>query len=99
MPFADLPSRIIVANNPGPYAAPTAENVMAMTLALANACLLKTRNFSISKAVGEPRYVSRDGLPTPGCDESSSSTPPAEEAHWARAEQSREAWLRPIVCR
>ena len=48
---------------------------------------------------GDARYVSRDGLPTSSCDESSSSTPPAEEAHWARAEQSREAWLRPIVCR
>jgi glycerate dehydrogenase len=35
MPFADLPPRIIVAGNPGAYAAPMAEHVMAMTLALA----------------------------------------------------------------
>jgi glycerate dehydrogenase len=35
MPFADLPPRILVASNPGAYAAPMAEHVMAMTLALA----------------------------------------------------------------
>ena len=34
MPFADLPSRILVASNPGAYAAPMAEHVLAMTLAL-----------------------------------------------------------------
>ncbi len=41
MPFADLPSRIIVASNPGAYAAPTAEHVMAMTLALAKRLLVE----------------------------------------------------------
>ena len=35
MPFIDLPQRIVVASNPGAYAAPMAEHVMAMTLALA----------------------------------------------------------------
>ncbi|HEX4206598.1 MAG TPA: 2-hydroxyacid dehydrogenase [Ktedonobacteraceae bacterium] len=35
MPFADLPSPITVASNPGAYAIPMAEHVMAMTLALA----------------------------------------------------------------
>ncbi len=35
MPFADLPPHILVASNPGAYAAPMAEHVMAMTLALA----------------------------------------------------------------
>jgi glycerate dehydrogenase len=35
MPFAELPPRIIVASNPGAYAAPMAEHVLAMTLALA----------------------------------------------------------------
>src|SRR6516162_875988 len=35
MPFADLSPRIIVAGNPGAYAAPMAEHVLAMTLALA----------------------------------------------------------------
>jgi phosphoglycerate dehydrogenase-like enzyme len=34
MPFADLPTRIVVAGNPGAYAAPMAEHVIAMTLAL-----------------------------------------------------------------
>jgi phosphoglycerate dehydrogenase-like enzyme len=35
MPFADLPPHIIIASNPGAYAVPMAEHVMAMTLALA----------------------------------------------------------------
>ena len=35
MPFADLPSHLLVASNPGAYAAPMAEHVLAMTLALA----------------------------------------------------------------
>ncbi len=34
MPFADLPQHILVASNPGAYATPMAEHVMAMTLAL-----------------------------------------------------------------
>jgi phosphoglycerate dehydrogenase-like enzyme len=41
MPFVDLPPRILVASNPGAYAAPIAEHVMAMTLALAKRLLLE----------------------------------------------------------
>jgi phosphoglycerate dehydrogenase-like enzyme len=41
MPFADLPPRIIVASNPGAYAAPMAEHVLAMTLALAKHLLVQ----------------------------------------------------------
>lgn len=41
IPFADLPPRIIVASNPGAYAAPMAEHVMAMTLALARHLLVQ----------------------------------------------------------
>ncbi len=41
MPFADLSPRIIVASNPGAYAAPMAEHVMAMTLALAKHLLVQ----------------------------------------------------------
>ncbi len=41
MPFADIPPRIIVAGNPGAYAAPMAEHVMAMTLALAKHLLVQ----------------------------------------------------------
>ena len=41
MPFADLPSHIIVASNPGAYAAPMAEHVMAMTLALGKRLLIE----------------------------------------------------------
>src|SRR2546430_1499482 len=41
MPFADLPPRILVASNPGAYAAPMAEHVMAMTLALAKRLLIE----------------------------------------------------------
>ena len=41
MPFADLPPHIIVASNPGAYAAPMAEHVMAMTLALAKRLLVE----------------------------------------------------------
>src|SRR6266571_900232 len=41
MPFADLPPHILVASNPGAYAAPMAEHVMAMTLALAKRLLLE----------------------------------------------------------
>src|SRR5215467_3835231 len=47
IPFADLPPRIIVASNPGAYAAPMAEHIMAMTLALAKRLLVgdqKLRN-------------------------------------------------------
>ncbi len=41
MPFADLPPHIIIASNPGAYAAPMAEHVMAMTLALAKRLLVE----------------------------------------------------------
>lgn len=41
MPFADLPQRIVVAGNPGAYAAPMAEHVLAMTLALAKHLLVQ----------------------------------------------------------
>src|SRR6266851_4903350 len=43
MPFADLPSHIIVASNPGAYATPMAEHVMAMTLALAKRLLIENQ--------------------------------------------------------
>lgn len=39
MPFTDLPSHLIVASNPGAYAIPMAEHIMAMTLALAKRLL------------------------------------------------------------
>jgi phosphoglycerate dehydrogenase-like enzyme len=41
MPFADLPPHILVASNPGAYAAPMAEHVLAMTLALAKRLLIE----------------------------------------------------------
>jgi glycerate dehydrogenase len=41
IPFADLPPRITVASNPGAYAAPMAEHIMAMTLALAKHLLVQ----------------------------------------------------------
>src|SRR5438034_5820118 len=41
MTFADLPPHILVASNPGAYAAPMAEHVMAMTLALAKRLLIE----------------------------------------------------------
>jgi phosphoglycerate dehydrogenase-like enzyme len=41
IPFADLPLRILVASNPGAYAAPMAEHVLAMTLALAKHLLVQ----------------------------------------------------------
>src|SRR6266480_2885673 len=41
MPFAELPSHIIIASNPGAYATPMAEHVMAMTLALAKRLLIE----------------------------------------------------------
>src|SRR2546429_2066588 len=41
LPFAELPSQIIVASNPGAYATPMAEHVMAMTLALAKRLLIE----------------------------------------------------------
>lgn len=43
MPFADLPPHILVASNPGAYAAPMAEHVMAMTLALAKRLLVENQ--------------------------------------------------------
>jgi glycerate dehydrogenase len=41
MPFAVLPLRIVVSSNPGAYAVPMAEQVMAMTLALAKHLLVQ----------------------------------------------------------
>ena len=41
MPIAELSPRIIVASNPGAYAAPMAEHVLAMTLALAKHLLVQ----------------------------------------------------------
>src|SRR5436853_2896076 len=41
MPFAELPSHIVVASNPGAYATPMAEHVMAMTLALVKRLLIE----------------------------------------------------------
>jgi phosphoglycerate dehydrogenase-like enzyme len=41
MPFADLPPHILVASNPGAYAAPMAEHVLAMMLALAKHLLVQ----------------------------------------------------------
>src|SRR6266852_6888205 len=43
MPFAELPPHILVAGNPGAYAAPMAEHVMAMTLALAKRLLVENQ--------------------------------------------------------
>ena len=43
MPFADLPSHILIASNPGAYAAPMAEHVLAMTLALAKRLLIENQ--------------------------------------------------------
>src|SRR5436305_4218078 len=41
MPFAELPSQIIIASNPGAYATPMAEHILAMTLALAKRLLIE----------------------------------------------------------
>jgi glycerate dehydrogenase len=41
MPFTELPPRILVASNPGAYAIPMAEHVMAMTLALSKHLLVQ----------------------------------------------------------
>src|SRR5437764_4185639 len=43
MPFADLPPHILVASNPGAYATPMAEHVLAMTLALAKRMLVENQ--------------------------------------------------------
>lgn len=48
-PFADLPSHITVAGNAGAYAAPMAEHVMAMTLALAKRLLIENQNLRNSE--------------------------------------------------
>ncbi len=41
VPFAELPARVTIAGNPGAYAAPMAEHVMALTLALAKRLLVE----------------------------------------------------------
>ena len=41
LPFADLPAHLLIASNAGAYAAPMAEHVLAMTLALAKHLLLQ----------------------------------------------------------
>src|SRR6266581_569174 len=43
MPFADLSPHILVASNPGAYATPMAEHVLAMTLALAKRLLVENQ--------------------------------------------------------
>ncbi len=43
MPFAGLPSPTLVASNPGAYATPMAEHVLAMTLALAKRLLVENQ--------------------------------------------------------
>src|SRR2546421_5435044 len=43
MPFADLPPHILVASNPGAYATPMAEHVLAMTLALGKRLLVENQ--------------------------------------------------------
>src|SRR6266702_1508644 len=43
MPFADLPPHLLVASNPGAYATPMAEHVLAMTLALAKRLLVENQ--------------------------------------------------------
>src|ERR1700730_4592117 len=43
MPFADLPPHILIASNPGAYATPMAEHVLAMTLALAKRLLVENQ--------------------------------------------------------
>ncbi len=49
MPFAELPSHIIVASNSGAYAAPMAEHIMAMTLALAKRLLIEDQKLRNGK--------------------------------------------------
>jgi glycerate dehydrogenase len=43
LPFDDLPSHLTIASNPGAYALPMAEHVMAMTLALAKRLLVENQ--------------------------------------------------------
>ena len=43
MPFADLPAHLLFASNAGAYAAPMAEHVLAMTLALAKRLLVENQ--------------------------------------------------------
>ena len=49
LPFADLPSHLLVASNPGAYAAPMAEHVLAMTLALAKRLLVENQKLKQSE--------------------------------------------------
>jgi len=43
IPFRELPSQLIIASNPGAYARPMAEHVLAMTLALAKRLLIENQ--------------------------------------------------------
>lgn len=54
MPFADLPSHIVIAGNTGAYAVPIAEHVMAMTLTLAKRLCIenqKMRNGEFDQSI------------------------------------------------
>ena len=64
MPFAELPPRIIVASNPGAYAAPMAEHVMAMTLAQALAparTAAETQGRPVRSIHPQPHALRKDG--------------------------------------
>ena len=78
IPFADLPPHIVIASNPGAYAAPMAEHVMAMTLALAKRLLVEdqklrdgefdqfTPNRSLSGMTAGILGFGGSGVPLPG---------------------------------
>lgn len=49
IPFADLPARLLIASNAGAFAAPMAEHVLAMTLALAKRLLVENEKLKHGK--------------------------------------------------